>query len=115
MPAFTALGGGLGGGLGTGQLRSTTVSEDNSLFSSKSLGDGKNQVAAPQFADLGGALNKGPGMLGGPLGQPHGGLADDKRGRGINSPDENEDEESRKDFSHLLQVFSIYKNKDSFN
>lgn len=91
MPAFTALGGGLGGGLGTGQLRNTTVSEDNSLFSSKSLGDGKNQVAAPQFADLGGALNKGPGgMLGGPLGQPLSGLGDEKRARGITSQDDSD-------------------------
>lgn len=56
-------------------------------------------------------------MLGGPLGQPHGGMMmpDDKRARGRPNQEDLEEEESKKDFSHLLQVFSIYKGKESFN
>jgi|FrelakmetLWP11LW_1041352.scaffolds.fasta_scaffold85106_1 hypothetical protein len=42
-------------------------------------------------------------------------MADEKRGRGKPTAEEEDNEESKKDFSHLLQVFSIYKSKENFS
>ena len=43
------------------------------------------------------------------------GILDDKREACAQSGDEEDGEESKKDFSNLLQVFNIYKNKENFN
>ena len=128
MPTFTPLGSGLpgapgsDGGLGGG-------AGDNSLFGSNSLGSHHDSVAAPQFADLGASLGGKPGagggLGGGILGGPLGGL-DEKRklsqtgglnasGMGSGELPDADAEESKKDYSHLLQVFNIYKSKENFN
>ena len=46
-----------------------------------------------------------------------GSMEDQKRGgrTGTLNLEDEEAEESKKDYSHLLQVFNIYKNKDNFN
>ena len=75
-------------------------------------------------ASLGGASgkNSGGGILGGPLGS-----LDDKRkssnaggstsnaAGSFNDAADAEAEENKKDYSHLLSVFNIYKNKENFN
>lgn len=40
-------------------------------------------------------------------------MADEKRGRSAQNA-EDEEEESKKDYSHLLQVFNIYKSRENF-
>ena len=128
MPTFTPLGSGLpgapgsDGGLGSG-------SGDNSLFGSNSLGQHHDSVAAPQFADLGASLGGKPGASagigGGILGGPLGGMDDKRKSQqpagssasvlGNGELADAEAEESKKDYSHLLQVFNIYKSKENFN
>ncbi len=106
MPTFTPL-----GGLPSGEL----AGSENSLFGSSNLGAGGNSVAAPKFAQLGGPLqSQGVGIMGGSLGVNSSGL-EDKRGAGSHTAEELEIEEGNKDFSHLLNVFHIYKNKENFN
>ena len=80
------------------------------------MNEGQNAVAAPQFAELGGSLKShgSGGIMSAGLPQMHGGL-EEKRGRTGQQIQGEEGIESNKDFSHLLQVFNIYKNKESFN
>ena len=55
--------------------------------------------------------------MGGALPAMTGSMEDLKRGgrAGTLNLEDEEAEESKKDYSHLLQVFNIYKNKDNFN
>ena len=80
------------------------------------MNEGQNAVAAPQFAELGGSLKShgAGGILSAGLPQVHGGL-EEKRGR-TGQPNEGEEGmDNNKDISHLLQVFNISKNKESFS
>lgn len=76
-------------------------------------------------ASLGGS-KVGKGSGGGILGGPLGGLTDDSKRKsslhsgsnaagGSNEAADAEAEENKKDYSHLLSVFNIYKNKENFN
>ena len=47
-------------------------------------------------------MSKGGGILGGPLSSTNSVMGDEKRGRGKLTAEEEDEEENKKDFSHLL-------------
>ena len=89
VPTFTPLTGGLN--------MPDLGSAENSLFGSSNLGDGSNQVMAPQFADLEGPSSlqgSGAGILTSQLGAPlHAGVVDDKRLHQLDMDDEEQFDE----------------------
>jgi len=98
MPTFTPL----GGGLSSHDLGAP----ENSLFGSSSLDD-----TATHFVDLGNSMQSS--ILGGSLAPSH--SAQDDRRNVKTASNDLEGDEDLKDYSHLLSVFNVYKNKQNFN
>lgn len=95
-----------GGNLGGGE---------NTLFGSGRLPEDPDAIAAPQFAELGGAL-KGArsNMLDGSMSQQSS-SAGEKRAGATSENEQSNHDERKKDHSHLLQVFNIYRSSENYN